>query len=116
MTDVRTNVPQFHRRGTVAYTADDVEWQAYAACNGEDPEKWFPAEAGHQSQIEVQKAVEVCLTCPLIARQGCARLALDQRSQYGVWAGVHLGTNPKARAQARWKLRAIAGQQEQEAN
>lgn len=117
MNDVRINVPQFRNRTTVVYNADDMEWQTDAKCRNHDPEQWFPEQGGMSGKHQAEKAIAICDTCPLTAHKGCARLALDLKSQYGVWAGIHLGTTSISRAAARKRLLVIAGiTQRSEAN
>lgn len=76
-----TPIPQFRNRTTVAYNADDMEWQTDAKCRDHDPETWFPERGG---------------------------IAIALKSQYGVWAGTYLGTTSNTRATARRRLLVIA--------
>lgn len=105
----KLNIPIFRNKSTVAYDADDMEWQADSQCKGKDPEIWFPELGGISGKHQADRAIAICNTCPLSSLQGCARLALDLQSQYGVWAGIYLGTTSSSRAAARKKLHTLAG-------
>ena len=69
---------------------DMVRWVGRAACAGHDPALWFP-EGG----ASADDAIAVCETCPV--RVQCARWALAERFDIGIFGGL----TAEARAQAR---------------
>lgn len=60
--------------------AQDVHWQARAACNEVEPDSLFVQGA---AQREVRS---VCQACPV--RLECLADALDSRTEFGVWGGL----------------------------
>lgn len=70
------------------------------AC-GTDPERWFPDE-----QKPDPYAVAACWSCHFQA--GCARRALAQDEEFGVWGGYRLAPGPSLERR-RDQLRIIAG-------
>lgn len=52
----------------------DLDWQARAACGGQDPSIWVPDYEPRQPTKSVQKAVQVCRACPVNAE--CLAYAL----------------------------------------
>lgn len=45
----------------------DLDWQARAACGGQDPSIWVPDYEPRQPTRAVRKAVQVCRGCPVAA-------------------------------------------------
>ena len=68
---------------------------------GTDPERWFPDE-----QKPDPFAVAACWSCHFQA--GCARRALAQDEEFGVWGGYRLAPGPSLEHR-RDQLRIIAG-------
>ncbi|WP_443057150.1 WhiB family transcriptional regulator [Streptomyces sp. NBC_00669] len=62
---------------------DDLSWRDRAACRNEDPELFFPKQAGNKQE---ELAKEVCARCPV--REQCADEARLVRPGYGVWGGA----------------------------
>jgi WhiB family redox-sensing transcriptional regulator len=82
----------------------DMEWAAFAACSGEDPEAWFPSgededwrdlalcaeadpeawfpETGHNARA----AKAICRRCDV--REDCLAYALEHRIRWGIWGGL----------------------------
>lgn len=66
----------------------DIDWMEHAACNGLDPELFFPARGDIRTMNEAQK---VCASCPV--RLPCLEYALTvpvtNTGTYviGVWGG-----------------------------
>ena len=92
-----------------AVTADDLAWESDAACRDHDPDLFFPEWGGNGGKAQQNGAIAICSTCPIHAVVGCARKALSTNTDYGVWAGEHLGTSGKTREIARANLAALAG-------
>lgn len=57
------------------------DWEA--ACQGYDPEMWFPDPTDHKARI---KAKAICNTCPGKAK--CLQWAFDADERYGIWGGL----------------------------
>lgn len=56
------------------------DWQAHGACQGADPNVFFPNNgAAHAAKA-------VCAVCPV--RAECLDYALDNNEQFGVWGGA----------------------------
>lgn len=56
-----------------------------AACEGHDPEMWFPLP---HDPITEAYAVGVCADCPL--RVGCRDFAREHGIRFGIWGGINL--------------------------
>ena len=61
-----------------------MNW-ADVACNGHNPDLWFPRQ-GESDSEECRAARAVCITCPI--KQPCLEYALDRNEEYGVWGGI----------------------------
>lgn len=59
----------------------DGEWRRYAACQGMDPELFFPVR-GQSTDY----AKRVCADCSV--QSDCMRYAADAGEPFGVWGGV----------------------------
>jgi WhiB family redox-sensing transcriptional regulator len=83
-----------------------------------DPDKWFgyQPEGVHRARVDKRAITEArlacLLRCPLAHQRACAREAVRQANEYGVWAGVELpGREPRKEAEltrARQTLQDIA--------
>jgi WhiB family redox-sensing transcriptional regulator len=63
-------------------TAPSVaSWRKRAACQGIDPETFYPV-----SDEEAEEAKVICAVCPV--RQACLEHALAHREREGVWGGA----------------------------
>lgn len=61
-----------------------MSWFGDAACQGEDPELFFPV--GTSAVLQLAEAKWVCARCPV---QGpCLEWALLTGAEYGVWGGL----------------------------
>lgn len=58
----------------------DASWKQWAACQGADPELFFP-DTGHHNE-----AKKYCADC--IVYKDCLKFALDNDITYGVWGGL----------------------------
>lgn len=70
-----------------------MNWRERAACNGEDPEKFFPDPSDVKGTTN---ALQVCVGCPV--REQCLELALRAEAD-GLRYGVFGGLTPRQRAQ-----------------
>jgi WhiB family transcriptional regulator, redox-sensing transcriptional regulator len=59
-------------------------WETRAACNGDDPEKWFPNHTYLTQQT--WDALEICDWCPV--RIECLKTALSHKLEHGIWGGL----------------------------
>jgi len=67
------------------YAAAAARWMPLGACQGEDPELFFPAgPLGSRSQIDAAK--QVCMCCPV--RGECLAYALASGQPDGIWGGT----------------------------
>ena len=61
----------------------NVSWRKRAACDGLNPEIFYPASEDESAAAE---AKAVCSTCPV--RQPCLEHALGNREREGIWGGM----------------------------
>lgn len=61
-------------------------WILGAACQGEDPELFFPIGTSGPSLLQVEAAKRVCGRCPV--RLECLESALESGQDAGVWGGL----------------------------
>lgn len=59
----------------------DASWKQWAACQGADPELFFPDTKSNYVQ-----AKEFCADC--IVYKDCLKFAMDNGITYGVWGGL----------------------------
>ena len=59
-----------------------ASWRKLAACQGVDPEVFYPV-----SDEDDEEAKVICAVCPV--RQACLEHALAHREREGVWGGSH---------------------------
>lgn len=62
----------------------DASWKQWAACQGADPELFFPD--GGDIKLSHAKAKEFCSDC--IVYKDCLKFAMDNGITYGVWGGL----------------------------
>lgn len=58
-------------------------WRKRAACDGIDPDIFYPASEDESAAVE---AKAICETCPV--RQPCLEHALANREREGIWGGM----------------------------
>ena len=58
-----------------------ASWRKRAACQGVDPEVFYPA-----SDEEAGAAKAICASCPV--REACLEHALSAREREGIWGGA----------------------------
>lgn len=66
-------------------------WTLEAACNGADPNLFFPTNID-----DTRPAITLCNDCPV--RQECLDYALDNNIKFGIWGGM--GQNARRRLHA----------------
>lgn len=59
----------------------DMTWRQRGACNGLDPEVFFP-----ESEEAAEEAKAICAECPV--RIACLEHALASHERDGVWGGA----------------------------
>ena len=96
------------RPGAAAMASrQDLDWQRFAACKGEDPELFFSPGpgpdgtdlrelAGERKRREAQ-AKAICARCPVWRDCLEYRLGSEHQLDGGIWAGLD--------QEQRWKLR-----------
>lgn len=70
------------QRGT---RQDALSWRESAACRYLETDLFFPIGKTGRAVEEIQRAKEVCASCPV--RQSCLTFALDTHQGYGIWGG-----------------------------
>jgi len=65
----------------IAHHLNVASWRKRAACQGVDPEVFYPG-----SDEEAGAAKAICATCPV--REACLEHALAAREREGVWGGA----------------------------
>jgi WhiB family redox-sensing transcriptional regulator len=65
--------------------AAGMDWRNYAACRDVDPDLFFPLGTVGASLPQIERAKQVCGTCPV--SKACLRWALDS-GDAGVWGGT----------------------------
>ncbi len=62
------------------------EWWGAAACRNAEPDLFFPISATAASRTTVQRAKQVCASCPVSTQ--CLSYALRHRQEQGIWGGL----------------------------
>ncbi len=65
----------------VAAAEDESDWQSRAACDGTDPEAFYPGKGG-----STRPAKNLCRGCEV--RAECLEYALERDERYGIWGGM----------------------------
>lgn len=75
---------------------DQQLWRAQSACEGKDPNLWFPSAtqdefvSGKRTRRETSRlygeARQICLACPV--RIECLDYALRKPEEHGMWGGL----------------------------
>lgn len=99
-TTVPLPAPIVRRALKVNLGLPDADWMASGACNGMDPDIWFPHHPVHEPDVDGclfcnkpddehdprgLQAQAICATCPIIER--CLDYALTNRILHGTWGG-----------------------------
>jgi WhiB family redox-sensing transcriptional regulator len=61
----------------------DQPWHTSGACNGSDPDAWFPDSRATATAAIAQR---ICHTCPVMDE--CADWAINTREAWGVWGAT----------------------------
>ena len=64
----------------------DLSWRIDASCRDTSPEIFFPIGSTGRAINQIERAREVCMTCP--ARQACLEYALITNQDSGVWGAT----------------------------
>jgi WhiB family transcriptional regulator, redox-sensing transcriptional regulator len=70
---------------TAQFSGRSAGWMPRGACQGEDPELFFPIAANGQALAQVIAAKAVCFRCAV--RAACLAYALAT-GQAGIWGGT----------------------------
>jgi len=90
--------------GSARYAVASVAWMSRGACQGEDPELFFPVASQGSALSQTKAARAVCQRCAVAAT--CLAYAL-QTGQAGIWGG----TTQEERHTMRERHRRSAGEQ-----
>jgi WhiB family transcriptional regulator, redox-sensing transcriptional regulator len=85
--------------GGARYAAASLTWMSRGACQGEDPELFFPIAAEGPALLQINTAKAVCRGCAVAA--ACLAYALQTR-QAGIWGGTTQEERRAMTAQIRW--------------
>jgi WhiB family redox-sensing transcriptional regulator len=61
-------------------------WRASAACRGKPCEWWFDHGMGRGVTYVQQRAIAICMTCPV--RAECLHYAISNGETGGIWGGL----------------------------
>jgi WhiB family transcriptional regulator, redox-sensing transcriptional regulator len=62
------------------------EWWGLAACRNAEPELFFPISVTPAARSTVERAKQVCASCPVQSQ--CLSYALRHRQEQGIWGGL----------------------------
>jgi WhiB family transcriptional regulator, redox-sensing transcriptional regulator len=63
-----------------------IEWRDLAACNGHDPELFFPAGETGPAAEQIRHAKRICASCEV--QEDCLSYAIETNQVSGVWGGL----------------------------
>jgi len=83
-------------KALVKFAEDELDvhvgsWREFAACNGADPDLFFPNRGGSGRLAKM-----ICMKCPV--RELCLEDALARQEKYGIWGGM------THRERKKWKV------------
>jgi WhiB family redox-sensing transcriptional regulator len=61
-----------------------ADWRTRAACTGHNHSLFFPV--GDTDATTIERAREICLTCPVT--EDCLEYALETNQRAGIWGGT----------------------------
>ena len=64
---------------------DESLWRDSAACQGADPELFFPLSESGQSLVQIRQAKQICRVCQV--QRACLTWALQHAMSEGIWGG-----------------------------
>jgi WhiB family redox-sensing transcriptional regulator len=62
-----------------------MDWRDDSACREVDPDLFFPDGKNAPARTQIEKAKQICLSCPVV--QPCLHFAVST-GQLGVWGGL----------------------------
>jgi|HubBroStandDraft_2_1064218.scaffolds.fasta_scaffold37309_2 WhiB family transcriptional regulator, redox-sensing transcriptional regulator len=62
------------------------KWRGGAACLNHDPDLFFPEGTAGPALLQVDRAKQVCQSCPVLAP--CLGFALRHGEAFGIWGGA----------------------------
>ena len=62
------------------------DWRDRAECLNHDPELFFPIGESRSYQRQIERAIEVCKSCPVV--EECMTFAVETKQTHGVWGGT----------------------------
>jgi len=67
-------------------TLEEREWTSSSACQGTDPDLFFPVGTTGAALEQVKAAKAICKMC--VARAECLEYALVTNQESGIWGGT----------------------------
>jgi WhiB family transcriptional regulator, redox-sensing transcriptional regulator len=64
---------------------DESLWRDSAACQGADPELFFPLTESGRALVQIRQAKEICRVCQV--QRACLTWALQHAMSEGIWGG-----------------------------
>ena len=64
---------------------DESPWRDSAACQGADPELFFPLTESGRSLVQIRQAKQICRVCRV--QRACLTWALQHAMSEGIWGG-----------------------------
>lgn len=61
-------------------------WRRRAACQGKDPELFFPVGSAGPALTQIAEAKKICARCPVL--RACLVFAMATGQEYGIWGGL----------------------------
>jgi WhiB family redox-sensing transcriptional regulator len=65
---------------------DKADWRQRAACRNLSPDLFFPVGSSGAALAQIEKAKQICRSCP--SRAQCLEFALTSNQESGVWGGT----------------------------
>ena len=91
---------------SLALANADYTWRNRAVCKDTDPDLFFPVGTTGQALVQIERAKEVCNTCPV--KSDCLEYALETNQDSGIWGGLDEEQRRNIRRQAAARQRLYA--------
>ncbi|MGD9998347.1 MAG: WhiB family transcriptional regulator [Ilumatobacteraceae bacterium] len=91
---------------SLALANADYSWRNRAVCKDTDPDLFFPVGTTGQALVQIDRAKEVCGTCPV--KSECLEYALETNQDSGIWGGLDEEQRRNIRRQAAARQRLYA--------
>ncbi len=91
---------------SLALANADYSWRNRAVCKDTDPDLFFPVGTTGQALVQIDRAKEVCGTCPV--KSDCLEYALETNQDSGIWGGLDEEQRRNIRRQAAARQRLYA--------